>query len=206
MTSSERDNKLQNIAVNLELLRHSEYDIEVSDNEDRDITHVKDARRLVIDPTFIGNRIEFRKGKITLLAIPIKDIEDMDVMLSIDKDSGIQIIFNDNQQNTNSVTFKVKNKKHVNVLEQQINLLKDAESDPFIQEKVKSMLNPDLCHKCVIEKYVIQFHSAGKLCQNCFDEQYGKIVLKTSEAEYVADMKIISQVPSLTNIHQVMCI
>lgn len=184
MTSSKLDANLQNIAVNINLLRRSEYDIQVSNNEDGNIAGVKDARRLVIDPDYVGNSIEFRKGKNTLLAIPVKDIEGMDAKSSLDKDSHIQIIYKDDQQNTNSITFTVKNNKHMDMIEQQINLLKDAESDPFLQKKVKSILNPELCSRCVEEEYVFEFRSTGKICQNCFDEQYGGIVLKTNKAEY----------------------
>jgi hypothetical protein len=50
MTSSERgDNNVEHITINSYIVCHSEYDIEVNDNDD--ITLIKDARKLFIDPT-----------------------------------------------------------------------------------------------------------------------------------------------------------
>jgi hypothetical protein len=113
MIPSKGVDNLQHTAINSDLVNHSEYDIEVNDSDD--ITLVKDGRKLVIDPTYMGNTIEFRKSKNTLLAIPVKDIEDIDVISNPQtstKDSSIKIIFNDNQQNKKPITFKVKNNKH----------------------------------------------------------------------------------------------
>ena len=186
MTSSNRGNSPENIEINSDLVRHSEYDIEVNDNDD--ITLVSDAHKLVIDPTFTENAIEFRKSKNTLLVLPVKDIEDIDVIQNLQTSSGknsdITITFNDNQQNKKSITFKVKNNKYVDTIVQQIRLLKDAEGDPSIQKKIKSILNPDLCTKCIKDKYVFEFHSTGNLCLNCFEEQYGKTLLQAKEVEY----------------------
>jgi hypothetical protein len=66
MTSSERgDNNVEHIAINSYIVCHSEYDIEVNDNDD--ITLIKDARKLFIDPTYVVNTIEFTKNNNTLL-------------------------------------------------------------------------------------------------------------------------------------------
>jgi len=188
MASSERGNDIENTAINVDLLRHSEYDIEVSDNDEDAIAVVKDAHKLVIDPTYTGNSIEFKKSKNALLVIPVKDIEDMDIISNpqtpSSKDFYLKTIFNDNQQNRKSITFKVKNDKHVDAIKQQINLLKNAEIDPFIQKKIKAMLNPDLCNRCVKEKHTVEFRSTDKLCPNCFKEQYGKTLLQAKEVEY----------------------
>ncbi len=87
MTSSKQDdNKVEDIAINSDLVRHSEYDIEANDNDDIAIVH--DAGKLVIDPTYVENTIEFRKNKNTLLAIPVKDIEDISVISNPQASSG----------------------------------------------------------------------------------------------------------------------
>jgi Short C-terminal domain len=184
MTSGERGNSLENIPINPDLVRHSEYDIEVND----DVALVKHAHKLVITPTYTGSTIEFNKSNNTLLAIAVKDIEDIDIISNLQtssgKDSDIKIAFNDNRQNKKSITFKVKNNKHLDVIKQQINLLKRAEVDPFIQKKIKSMLNPELCTVCVNDKYVFEFHPSSKLCPNCFKEQYGQILLHSDAVDY----------------------
>jgi hypothetical protein len=180
MASSGRRNDLGDSVINTDLLRYSEYDIEVSDNDDGGIAEVKDARKLVIDPTYVGNSIEFKKNKNTLLVLPVKDIEDLDTTSDFQtnsgKDSHIEITFNDNQRNK-SIKFKAKNDKYIDMIVRQIHLLKDAEGDPSIQKKIKSILNPELCNKCMKDKFVFEFHSSGNLCSNCFEEQYGKKLL-----------------------------
>jgi hypothetical protein len=193
MTSSDRSNSLENIVIKPDLIHHSEYDIEVNDNCDDAIILAKDASKLVIAPTHVDNAIEFRKSKNTLLAIPIKDIGDIDIISNTQtrsgKDPDIKIIFNENQQDNKSISFKVKNNKYVDVIKQQINLLRDAEADPTIQKKIKSMLNPQLCSKCVKDNYVFQFRSVGNLCSNCFGEQYGKTLLQADKVEYYGGHK-----------------
>lgn len=186
MTSSDQGNTRENIEINPDLVRHSDYDIEV--NDDDGIMLVKDVNKVVVDPTIAENTIEFRKNKNTLLVVPIKDIEDIDVIQNLQTSSGknldITITFNDNQQNKKSITFRVKNNKYANAIDQQIRLLKDAEGDPSIQKKIKSILNPELCNECMSNKYVFEFRSTGNLCSNCFEDQYGKTLLQTKEVEY----------------------
>jgi hypothetical protein len=140
-------------------VRHSKYDIEVNDN---DGILIKDVNKLVIDPIFAENTIEFRKSKNTLLVVPIKDIEDIEVITNVQTSSGknsdIKITFNDNRRNKNSITFKIKNDKYLDAMVQQIHLLKDSEEDPLIQKKIKGILNPELCNNCMKDKYVFKFH------------------------------------------------
>ena len=60
------------------------------------------------------------------------------------------------------------------------------ESNESFQEKfeAKSNLKPKLCHKCLENKSILEFRSMGELCLNCFEKEYGKILLQTSEAKY----------------------
>jgi hypothetical protein len=73
LTSSEQTNNSERITIDSDLVQHSEYDIEVLANND--VALVKDARKLVINPTLVPNIIEFKKNKDALLTIPVSDIE-----------------------------------------------------------------------------------------------------------------------------------
>lgn len=110
MTFSDQGNSSENIEINSDLIRHSEYDIEVKNTDD--VMLVNDAHKLIIDPSFTENTIEFRKGKNTLLTLPAVDIEDLEItpdsQTNSTKDTDIKIIFNDDQQDKKSIKFKAK--------------------------------------------------------------------------------------------------
>ena len=190
MTSDEKDSKVEHIAINSELIQHSEYEIEVVDNHD--VTLVKDARKLVIVPTWSQNAIAFKRNKDTLLTIPISNIDNVIVISNVEDDlkkekqnSTIQITFSDTVLKIRSLVFTPKNEKDVNIIQQQIKLLKDAEVAPSIQRAIKIVLNPALCNNCVENKYLFELNFGGKLCLSCFEEEYGKILLQTDDKESV---------------------
>src|SRR5690348_5316676 len=110
MTFSDQGNSSENIEIDSDLIRHSEYDIDVKDADD--LILVNDAHKLIIDPSFTENTVEFRKDKNTLLNLPVMDIEDLEIAQDFQtnsaKDPDIKITFNDNQQDKKSIKFKAK--------------------------------------------------------------------------------------------------
>jgi hypothetical protein len=182
LTSSEQTNNSERITIDSDLVQHSEYGIEVLTNNDDAL--IKDARKLVINPTVIPNIIEIKKNKDTLLTIPVSDIEKVILASNIEQsskkgtDSVIEISFHDDLQNKKSIILDSKNKKHANIIQQQIQLLKDSENKPSIQKAIKSALNPKLCSVCTEKELIFEFHCCGKFCLDCFEKTYGKIVMQ----------------------------
>src|ERR1041385_3340504 len=97
MTFSDHSNSSEKIKINSDLIRHSEYDIEVKDADD--VMLVNDAYKLIIDPSFTENTIEFRKSKNTILTLPVVGIENLEItpgsQTNSTRDSDIKITFND---------------------------------------------------------------------------------------------------------------
>jgi hypothetical protein len=56
------------------------------------------------------------------------------------------------------------------------------------QKNIETTLNPKpiLCQTCHENLFTYEFSSTGKLCVNCFEKEYGKILLQTLEAKYDA--------------------
>jgi hypothetical protein len=131
------------------------------------------------------------KNKTTpILTIPVRKIDDVVVVSSdpkvdSNKDQYIKINFYDERQSKkSSIIFRMKNTKHINVIQHQIDLLRDAEVNSSTQKKIKGLLNPELCNTCLEEEYVFEFSADNKLCHNCFKERYGQILLQSDAAEY----------------------
>lgn len=117
------------------LVQHSEYSIEINDTDNIEL---ENANKLVIIPVLEHSDLELRRNKETLLSLPIKSIEkvisisNLEENLKKDKDSVLKITFNDTDSSNKSVTFNVKNKRHVPTIQQQILLLKEAERDSSV--------------------------------------------------------------------------
>jgi hypothetical protein len=62
LTSSEQTNNSERITIDSDLVQHSEYGIEVLTNNDDAL--IKDARKLVINPTVIPISLKLRRIKI----------------------------------------------------------------------------------------------------------------------------------------------
>ena len=175
------------------LLKHLEYDIEVLGSDDKSLLS---ARKLLVNPEDKQNSLEFRKNKDILLTIPISDIKELTTISEIrgkfgrEKDSVVGITLHSSTvlQNKRFINFDIKNGKHVDLIQQQIELLKKAETNKTSQTAIKIMLNPELCHTCLENNSSFEFYSKGKLCINCFEKEYGKILLQTP----IGDGKIVN--------------
>lgn len=134
---SEQGNNIRHVAIYSDQLHHSEYDIESLDNGDNAL--IKDAHKLIVNPIDVEdiNIIQFRKNKNSLLTIPIENIEkvisgsnaDVNYTKQEAESLIIQITFSDSQQSKKSIFFKVKNKKYVDEIQRQIQLIKDFEKE-----------------------------------------------------------------------------
>jgi len=91
-------------------------------------------------------------------------------------------------QNKKFVTIDVKNKKHVDLIHQQIALLKDAETNQSSRRAIKTALNPRICPTCLENNFLFELNSKGRLCFNCFEKEFGKILMLPSNranVEYI---------------------
>jgi hypothetical protein len=182
------DHNSSHLRFNPELLKHLEYDIEVIGSDD---TSLLSARRLVINTEDKQNKLEFRKQKDILLTIPISDIEQLSTISDVrgrfgkQKDSvvGITLYSSHTLQNKKFITFDVKNKKNVDLIHQQIALLKDAETNQSSLRAIKTTLYPRICPTCLENSFSFEFNSKGKLCYNCFVKEFGQILLQTPRGE-----------------------
>jgi len=173
-----------------EFLKHLEYDIEVLDSDD---TSLLSARKLEVNPEDKQKSLEFRKNKDILLTIPISDIKELTTISGIrgkfgkEKESVVGIVLHSSPvlQNKRFINFDIKNRKHVDLIQQQIEFLKDAETNKSSQTSIKITLNPELCHTCLENTFSVEFNSKGKLCHNCFEKEYGKILLQTPRGETI---------------------
>jgi Short C-terminal domain len=152
---------------------------------DKDDLNLRNADKLIISPTESDNLDFVKNGRIVLI-VPIGNIEKVTTISDIrkkNKESCLEITFRDTElQKERSVTFEVINKKHVDIIQQQIQLLRDVVWNPSIQKAVKSALNPELCNTCAENEYTFEFNSVGKLCVSCFENEYGKILQETDDA------------------------
>lgn len=172
------DHNSSHLTFNPELLQQLEYDIEVIESDN---VAPQQARKLVISPEYRKNTVQFRKDKDTLLTIPIADVIEILSVSNIsgrfgrERNSVIRLAF----YTERSIIFDVKNKKFVNVIEQQIKLLKDAEGNQSLQKGILTTIYPQLCNRCLENILTFEFRSIGKVCLSCFEKEYGRMLLQT---------------------------
>ena len=130
------------------LLKHLEYDIEVLGSDDKSLLS---ARKLLVNPEDKQNSLEFRKNKDILLTIPISDIKELTTISEIrgkfgrEKDSVVGITLHSSTvlQNKRFINFDIKNGKHVDLIQQQIELLKKAETNKTSPTAIKIMFKQE---------------------------------------------------------------
>jgi hypothetical protein len=143
---SQRRIKVLSAEIDPSLIRHSEYDIEVSNTDNLEL---KNANKLVIIPVLEYSDLEFRRNKQTLLSLPIKTIENITISipeanLKGDNNPILKITFNDSNSSSKSITLNIKNRKNAPRIQQQILLLKEAAQNDSVRKSIMSSLNPKL--------------------------------------------------------------
>lgn len=106
------------------LLRHLEYDIEVLES---DYIEPKFAQTLIIKPEDEHSSFLFKKDNNTLLAIPVADVKELATVSNIRsrfgkvKKSVVSMVLHSSAifQGKKSITFDMKDKKYVNLLQEQ---------------------------------------------------------------------------------------
>jgi hypothetical protein len=147
------DHNSNHLTFNPELLQQLEYDIKVIESDN---VASQQARKLVINPEYRKNTIQFRRHKDTLLTIPIADVVKILTVSNIrkrfgrERNSVIRLVFSSLGITTErSIKFDVKNVRFVNVFVQQIKLLNDAEGNQSLQKAILTTIYPQLCNRCL---------------------------------------------------------
>jgi hypothetical protein len=176
-----------NFIIQRRLVEQFEYDIEIVDNGN--IFEIDDASKLIINLQETENTLEFKKKRNSesLVTIPLGDIEAVTPITIITKHRMLldkkclllEIVFKDNQENKRSVRLDIED-KYISVLQEQINLLKDASNNLSFQKAIAALKDPTLCSVCIENKFIYGFHSS-KLCLICFEEEYDKILLQADK-------------------------
>jgi hypothetical protein len=184
------DHNSNHLTFNPELLQQLEYDIKVIESDN---VASQQARKLVINPEYRKNTIQFRRHKDTLLIIPIADVVKILTVSNIrkrfgrERNSVIRLVFSGLGITTErSIKFDVKNVRFVNVFVQQIKLLNDAEGNQSLQKAILTTIYLQLCNRCLEKILTFEFRSIGKVCLSCFEKEYGKLLHQT-EANILKD-------------------
>jgi Short C-terminal domain len=184
------------------LIERFEYDIEIVDNGD--LSLIDEASRVTINIQESGNTLEFSRKKTSdpLLKIPLANIETVTAvtiptkhLMSRKNNLLLEIVFRDDKEN-NSL-YAIQNErcirfdlddKYVNILQEQINLLKDVKNNLRVQNAIALLEDPKLCNACAKRRYSYVLH-LDNLCIDCFVAKYGQILLQANVAEYYGGHK-----------------
>ncbi|MGA7370096.1 MAG: hypothetical protein WBX01_13280 [Nitrososphaeraceae archaeon] len=155
---------------------------------------IEEANKLAIVPKMYNNVIELKRDDYVALSIPAGTIKNVIVTSRIigrfrkRDDLIMQLVF----QNRGSTTerhlrFDVED-EYTNIIQKQILLLRNAENNRELQKLLIVNLRPDLCRLCLRDKSYFYYNSE-KLCRNCFENRWGRIIIDKQSAEYYGGHK-----------------
>lgn len=177
------------LVVSPTLMERFDYDITIL--KDGGVSDVKNSQRLNIGLIEDGSIVSFVRGNKVLFTIPMRDIVEVaatsHVMGKIKKgnDFVIEVVFHDHERNKRSIILNVED-QYVNRIQQQISAIKDSELG--IHDVIWGELDK-LCAICIKNKPDFKFRKEN-ICAHCFEEKYGKILLKEETGEYHGGHKV----------------
>lgn len=171
------------------------------------LSMIDKASSVTINIQELGNTLEFRRKRKPdpLLIIPLANIETATAitvrtkhLMSKNNNLLLEIIFRDNKENNDLHSQKKKrisfdlDDKYVNILQEQISLLKDVKNNLRAENAIALLKDPNfaskLCNACNKRRYSFALH-LDNLCLDCFVGKYGQILLQADRAEYYGGHK-----------------
>ncbi|HZD34114.1 MAG TPA: hypothetical protein VE130_02830 [Nitrososphaeraceae archaeon] len=176
------------------LLKPHLFDVAILDSADNIQDSIYDANKLAIIPKTYNNEVEFRKDNQIILSISARSIKKVKVTSHIRgrfkkrHDLIIQLIYQDPNSTINKEISLDVEDDFANLIQKQILLLRDTENDRGLQKLLMINLRPDLCRLCLRDKSYF-YYDSEKLCRNCFENRWGRVIIDKQGAEYYGGHK-----------------